>query len=100
MAMRSSTPPSWSIMTSGTTGRAHPVIVIRIKATKRRLGILYNPKMKTFLNGLLAFGIVFMFVYVFVLDPLRKILRARNWMETPCVIISREVEESGSDPGL
>ena len=56
--------------------------------------------MRNFLNNLVALALPSAFLYYFFIIPLRKVLRARNWLETPCVILSSAVEEDATDSGL
>ena len=50
-----------------------------------------------YLVGLALVSALFYFSFI---SPVRKILHARTWLETPCVILSSGVEEDATDSGL
>src|SRR5712691_11634834 len=56
--------------------------------------------MGTLLDNLVAIGLPSAMLYFFSVIPLRKVYRARAWLETPCVILSSAVEESQTESGV
>jgi hypothetical protein len=56
--------------------------------------------MSNFLGHLVAIGLPSAMLYFFSIIPLRRVYRARTWLETPCVILSSAVEENLSESGV
>jgi hypothetical protein len=56
--------------------------------------------MGTLLDNLVAIGLPSAMLYFFSVIPLRKVYRARAWLETPCVILSSAVEEDQTESGV
>ena len=56
--------------------------------------------MSNFLGHLVAIGLPSAMLYFFSIIPLRRVYRARDWLETPCVILSSAVEENLSESGV
>ena len=52
------------------------------------------------LDNLVAIGLPSAMLYFFSVIPLRKVYRARAWLETPCVILSSAVEENQTESGV
>jgi uncharacterized protein DUF3592 len=49
---------------------------------------------------LVAFSFLSALLYFFSIAPLRRVRRAKQWREIPCVILSSSVEEDATDSGL
>jgi hypothetical protein len=49
---------------------------------------------------LVAFSFLSAIFYFFSIVPLRRVRRAKQWREIPCVILSSSVEEDATDSGL
>jgi hypothetical protein len=56
--------------------------------------------MGNLLDNLVAVGLPSAMLYFFCIIPLRKVYRARGWLETPCVILSSAVEEAKTESGV
>ena len=56
--------------------------------------------MRNFLDHLVAIGLPSAMLFFFFILPLRKVYRARSWLETPCVILSSAVEEDRGESGV
>jgi hypothetical protein len=56
--------------------------------------------MRSFLDHLVAIGLPSAMLYFFFIIPLRRVYRARAWLETPCVILSSAVEEDRGESGV
>src|SRR5437870_13852616 len=56
--------------------------------------------MSNFLGHLVAIGLPSAMFYFFSIIPLRRVYRARAWLETPCVVLSSAVEENVSESGV
>src|ERR1041385_1733049 len=60
----------------------------------------YSIKMGTLLDNLVAIGLPSAILYFFSIIPLRRVYRARAWLETPCVILHSAVEENQTESGV
>src|SRR5687768_5983171 len=56
--------------------------------------------MGNFLDPLVAVGFPSAILYFFSIVPLRRVYHAREWLETPCVILSSSVEEDRVDSAV
>jgi hypothetical protein len=56
--------------------------------------------MNNFLGHLVAIALPSAMLYFFSIIPLRRVYRARAWLETPCVILSSAVEENQTESGV
>ena len=56
--------------------------------------------MNNFVDYFVAFGLSSAMLYFFFFIPLRRVIRARVWIETPCVILSSSVEEDQTESGI
>jgi hypothetical protein len=54
----------------------------------------------SFLNRLVGIGLPSAMLYFFFIIPLRKVNRARAWLQTRCVVLSSSVEEDQGESGL
>jgi hypothetical protein len=57
-------------------------------------------RLKDLLGVVVGLGLPASFLYYFCLGPLRRISRARAWQARVCTIVSSDVEQSTSEPGL
>ena len=49
---------------------------------------------------LVAFSFLSAILYFFSIVPLRRVRRAKQWREVPCVIVSSSVEEDATESGV
>jgi hypothetical protein len=56
--------------------------------------------MGSFLDHLVAIGLPSAMLFFFFILPVRRVYRARAWLEMPCVILSSAVEEDRGESGV